>query len=52
MKNLIITIIIIILVVLFGTVPISILSKICEYVAVALKWLAGTLDLFGWNGII
>lgn len=52
MKNLLITILIIVLVVLFGTVPLSILAKMFEYVAVALKWLAGTLDFFGWNGII
>ena len=52
MKNLIITILIIVLVVLFGTWPLSILSKIFEYIGIALGWLADALNLFGWNGIV
>jgi len=52
MKWLIYTILIIILVVLLGTWPLSILSIIFEYIGIALKWLAGVLDFFGWNGLI
>ena len=52
MKNLIITILIIVLVVLFGTWPLSILAKILDFLATAVRWLAKTLNVFGWNGII
>jgi len=52
MKNILLTILIIVLVVLLGTWPISILAKIFEYIGIALNWLAGTLNFFGWNGIL
>ena len=52
MKNLFFTILIIVLIVLFGTWPISILVKVFEYMGIALNWLANALNLFGWNGII
>jgi hypothetical protein len=52
MKNLFIAILIIVLVVLFGTWPLSILAKIFEYIYKALGWLADALNVFGWNGII
>jgi len=52
MKSLFITILIIVLVVLFGTWPLSILTKIFEFIATALGWLAKALDIFGWNGLI
>ncbi len=52
MKKLITAVIVIALVVLFGTWPLSILAKLFEYIGIALKWLAKFLDIFGWNGII
>ena len=52
MKKLILTILIIVLVVLFGTWPLSILAKIFEILATAIQWLAEALNLFGWNGIV
>ena len=52
MKRILLIIIIIVLVVLFGTFPLSILSKIFKYIGVAFEWLAKTLNLFGWNGIV
>ena len=52
MKNLLLTIIIIVLVVLFGTWPLSILSKIFEWIGIAFNWLATALNIFGWNGIL
>ena len=52
MKNLFFTVLLIVLIVLFGTWPISILAKVFEYVSIALNWLANALNLFGWNGII
>lgn len=52
MKSIFLTILIIVLVVLFGTWPLSILAKILDYIAMALNYIAKALDLFGWNGII
>lgn len=52
MKKLFFTILIIVLIVLFGTWPIGILAKVFEYFAMALRWIANALDVFGWNGII
>jgi len=52
MKNLLITILIIVLVVLFGTWPLSIISKIFDILATAIQWLAEALNIFGWNGLI
>ena len=52
MKKLILTILIIVLVVLFGTWPLSILAKMLEILATAIQWLAEVLNLFGWNGIV
>ena len=52
MKNLFFTILIIVLIVLFGTWPIGILAKVFEHISVALNWLANALNVFGWNGII
>lgn len=52
MKGLFWTIVIIVLIVLFGTWPLSILSKIFEYLAIALGWLADALNFFGWNGLL
>ena len=52
MKGLFWTIVIIVLIVLFGTWPLSILSKIFEYLANILGWLADALNLFGWNGLL
>ena len=52
MKKLFITILIIVLVVLFGTWPLSILAKILSFLASAIEWLAKTLNVFNWNGLI
>ena len=51
-KNIILIIFVIILVVLFGTWPLSILGKVFEYIGIALNWLANTLNFFGWNGLV
>ena len=52
MKWVLYTIIIIVLIVLFGTWPLSILSIVFEYVGKAFHWLAETLDFFGLNGLL
>lgn len=52
MKLLIYVFIITVLVILFGSFPLSILSKIFEYIAIAFKWLAKGLNIFGWNGML
>lgn len=52
MKKIIIAILIIALVVLFGTWPLTILAKLFDIIGVAFEWLAKALDIFGWNGLI
>lgn len=52
MKMIFYTIILIVLIVLFGTWPLSILAKFFEYLGLALGWFANMLDIFNWNGII
>lgn len=52
MKNLFLIVLVIALVVLFGTFPLSILSKIFSFIAKIFDWLSKTLNIFGWNGII
>ena len=51
-KKILIILLIIALVVLFGTWPLSILCKVFEWLGVALNWLAGALNFFGWNGLL
>ena len=52
MKKLFIAILIIVLVVLFGTWPLSILAKILNFFATCIEWLAKILNIFNWNGLI
>lgn len=52
MKNIIFVILIIALVFLFGTWPLSILAKLFTLIAKGLNWLADFLNIFGWNGMI
>ena len=52
MKKIILISLIIVLVVLFGTFPLTILSKIFDYISIALQWLASAINVFGWNGIL
>ena len=52
MKKILFAVILIVLIVLFGTWPISILAKIFEWLAVALEWVAKAINFFGWNGIL
>ena len=52
MKKLIILILIIAMVVSVGTWPLSILAKIFDWIAYGVRWLAKTIDFFGWNGLL
>jgi len=52
MKNLIIIITIIVLVVLFGTWPLSVLSKLFSFLSTGIEWLAKALNWFNWNGLV
>lgn len=52
MKKIIIIALIVILVVLFGTFPLSLLGKLFNWISIGFNWLAGILNIFGWNGII
>lgn len=51
-KKILIILLVIALVVLFGTWPLSILGKVFEWIGIALNWLAKILNFFGWNGIV
>lgn len=52
MSKIILAILIIVLVVLVGTWPLSILAKIFDYIGMIFEWLANGLNFFGWNGLI
>ena len=52
MKTIIWIAVVIILIVLFGTIPLSIISQVFEWFSKAFSWLADTLDIFGWRGLI
>ena len=52
MKYIFFAILIIALVFLFGTWPLSILAKIFSFFTKGLEWLADFLNIFGWNGLI
>ena len=43
---------IVVLIILFGSIPLSIISKIFEYLAIGIKWLASAINIFGWNGLL
>ena len=52
MKKLILILLVIILVVLVGAWPLSILAKLFDWIAYGLRWLAKMLNFFGWNGLL
>lgn len=52
MKKLILILLIIIFVILVGTFPLTLLSKIFNWISYWLQWLAKVLNFFGWNGLI
>lgn len=52
MKKLLIILAIIVLVVLFGTWPLSILSKLFDWLSTGIGWLAKALNWFDWNGLL
>ena len=52
MKKLILILLVIILVVLVGTWPVSILANLFERIAYGPRWLAKMLNFFGWNGLL
>ncbi len=52
MKKLILFLLIIVLVVLVGTWPLTILAKVFEWISSGLRWLANLLNFFGWNGLL
>lgn len=51
MKNLILFILLIVLIVLFGTWPLSIVGNVFEVIGGLLKKIANILNFFGWNGL-
>lgn len=52
MKTLFWVILIVVLVILVGTWPLSILGKIFGWLGTAFEWIAKGLNFFGWNGIV
>lgn len=52
MKTMLKLIIIVVLVVLFGALPIKILGVAFEWLARILRIIAGAIDFFGWGGVI
>ncbi len=52
MKKLILILLVIVLVVLVGTWPLSILAKVFDWIANGLRWLAKMLNFFEWNGLL
>lgn len=44
--------IVVIVVILVGTFPLSILEIVFRAIATAFGWLAKILNLFGWNGLL
>lgn len=52
MKNLLLAIVIIALVALIGTFPLTILSKIFDWLSKAMDFLARVLNFFNWNGLL
>lgn len=45
-------VLLIILVVLFGSFPLSVLGKIFDILGTACTWLGKSMNFFGWNGLI
>jgi len=52
MKTLLKIIIIVALVVLFGSLPLAVLGMIFQWLSWLLKTIAGAINFFGFNGII
>ncbi len=52
MKKIVLIILVIATVILVGTWPLSILAKSMDWIAYGLRFLAKTLDFFGWNGLL
>ena len=52
MKKLILVILLIIVVVLFGTYPLTLFAKLFEHIAKGIHFIADSLNLFGWNGLL
>ncbi len=52
MKKIFLLILIIVLVIFFGTWPLSILGKIFAWIGKAMEYLAKVLNFFGWNGLV
>lgn len=52
MKKLIFLILIIAMIVLVGTWPLSILARLMDWIAYGVRWLAKTINFFGWNGLL
>jgi len=52
MKVIVWLVLILVLVMLFGAVPLNILSKMFEWLSTATGWLGSAVDFFGWGGVV
>lgn len=52
MKKLILIILLVVLIILFGTYPLTVIAKVFEWIAYALRWLAKILDFFHINKLL
>lgn len=52
MKTIILIAVIVVLVVLFGTIPLAVISQIFTWLASVFSWLADLIDIFGFGGIM
>jgi hypothetical protein len=52
MKKLLIILLVVCLIVFFGTWPLSILATIFNFIGKGFSWLASALNVFGWNGLV
>lgn len=52
MKTILLIVLIVALSICFGSLPLSILANVFEFIATALEWLANAINFFGWNGLL
>ena len=52
MKTVLWILLIVGVVILFGTWPLAVIAKIFEWIGTVLAWIAKLLDFFHWNGIL
>ena len=52
MKKILLIVLVIALIILFGTWPLSVLGKLLDLMGYVVTWLAKVLNFFNWNGLL